>query len=210
MSDACVAGGNLKVMNLKLSGMVRYVWKKLNPKKLQFLCLVCLLMLALITMLLTYLILELIFVDRYNAEISKRSYWVDDITDYSEDVGQVFDIKTIELIPEIDTELLERCVEAEAGNQGRLGKAYVCDVILNRLDSGRWGDTLEEVILYPNAFSVVSNGTIYSIEVTDETKDVIEEELLCRQDYDIISFRTGNYFAGLVPAFQYKDHYFSK
>ena len=36
-------------------------------------------------------------------------------------------------------EHLEKCVQAEAGNQDALGRAYVCDVILNRLDSGRWG-----------------------------------------------------------------------
>ena len=31
-------------------------------------------------------------------------------------------------------ELLALCVEAEAGNQGLIGKKYVCDVILNRVD----------------------------------------------------------------------------
>ena len=195
--------------SLKLLDMERFVLKKPNPKNLRYLCLVCLILLALIIALITYLLFDLFVADKLS--ISKRSYWVDSEIEYPEIADNNVDIKELSK-PEPDKGLLllERCVEAEAGNQGELGKAYVCDVVLNRLDTGKWGDTLEEVILYPKAFSVVSNGTIYSIEVTEETKEVVQEELLYRQDCDIISFRTGDYFAGLTPAFKCGDHCFSK
>ena len=112
--------------------------------------------------------------------------------------------------PEIDgKEYLESCVEAEAGNQGELGKAYVCDVILNRLD---WDDynTIYEVINDPGQFQCVSNGSIHRVEVSEETKWVVQNELKSKTDSDIIFFRTGKYHSGTIPCFKYKDHYFSK
>lgn len=107
-------------------------------------------------------------------------------------------------------EYLERCVQAEAGNQDELGRAYVCDVILNRLDSGRWGNSLYEVIYYPNAFSVVSNGTIDKVVVTDGTKRIVEKELQERTNSEILAFKTESYHANTTPCFQHGAHYFSK
>ena len=105
---------------------------------------------------------------------------------------------------------LAKCIEAEAGNQGYLGKVYVCDVILNRLDSGRWGNSITDVINYPNAFSVVSNGRINKAELSNNTIDIILDELEDRTNSEILSFKTGDYHKTDTPCFRYKDHYFSK
>ena len=88
---------------------------------------------------------------------------------------------------------LAKCIEAEAGNQGYLGKVYVCDVILNRLDSGRWG-----------------NGRINKAELSNNTIDIILDELEDRTNSEILSFKTGDYHKTDTPCFRYKDHYFSK
>lgn len=106
-------------------------------------------------------------------------------------------------------EYLESCVEAEAGNQGELGKAYVCDVILNRLSLDDYS-TVYDVINDPGQFQCVANGSIKRVVVSDETKEVVERELQKQKDSDIIFFRTGNYHSGTTPCFKYKDHYFSK
>lgn len=44
-------------------------------------------------------------------------------------------------------ELLAMCVEAEAGNQGLIGKRYVVDVILNRVDDEDYPDNIVDVIM---------------------------------------------------------------
>lgn len=106
-------------------------------------------------------------------------------------------------------DLLARCVEAEAGSEGLLGKQYVVDVILNRVDSYIYPDTITDVILQKNQFEVVNDGRIYDIVPTDETYEAIDKELTYRQDYEITLFRTDYYPTFGTPKFQYKHHYFS-
>lgn len=111
---------------------------------------------------------------------------------------------------EAEFELFQRVVFAEAGNQGFLGKQLVADVILNRLASEQFPDTLEGVLLQENQFSCVSTGAIYCYDLDEESKQAIITELMLeRQDKDIIFFRTGRFSDYGTPAFQYGDHYFS-
>ena len=107
-------------------------------------------------------------------------------------------------------EYLACCVEAEAGNQGLMGKRLVCDVILNRVDSKDFPDNIFDVINQKNQFSVVSNGRIYEVSVSDETFEACRLELEERTDKDILYFTAGGYSACGSPAYKYKDHYFSR
>lgn len=109
-----------------------------------------------------------------------------------------------------ELEYLAACVEAEAGNQGLLGKRYVVDVILNRVDSDKFPNTITEVIEEPKQFSVVSDGRINTVVPSEETYQAIQMELENRLDDTILFFRTGRYHTGYTPCFQHKDHYFSK
>lgn len=59
-----------------------------------------------------------------------------------------------------DMELLALLAYAEAGNQGLRGMQLVCDVVMNRVDSPRFPNTVEEVIYQPGQFSVVTNGAL--------------------------------------------------
>ena len=109
-----------------------------------------------------------------------------------------------------ELEYLAACVEAEAGNQGLLGKRYVTDVILNRVDSDKFPNTITEVINEPRQFSVVSDGRINEVVPTEETYQAIQLELENRLDDTILFFRTEHYHIGYTPCFQHEDHYFSK
>ena len=51
-----------------------------------------------------------------------------------------------------DMELMAQLVEAEAGNQPFEGKCLVVDVILNRVESPDWPNTIEEVIFQDNTY----------------------------------------------------------
>lgn len=106
-------------------------------------------------------------------------------------------------------EYLACCVEAEAGNQTELGKRLVCDVILNRFYTGEY-NSLYDVINEDGQFSVVSNGSIYTVTPSEETYRIVREEVENRTNTDVLYFRTEQYHSFGEPLFQEDDHYFSK
>ncbi|MFV8830531.1 cell wall hydrolase [Alkalihalobacterium sp. APHAB7] len=59
-----------------------------------------------------------------------------------------------------DLDLLARIVRAEAQTEPFEGKVAVADVVLNRLESPQFPDTIKEVIYQPRQFQPVSNGQI--------------------------------------------------
>lgn len=107
-------------------------------------------------------------------------------------------------------EYFAACVEAEAGNQGLYGKQLVASVILNRVDSNRFPDTIEDVINQPGAFSVVSSGRINRVEVTEESREAVRLTMEARVNSEILYFRTKHYHSWCIPCFKYKKHYFGK
>lgn len=111
-------------------------------------------------------------------------------------------------------EYLAACVEAEAGNQGLYGKQLVACVILNRVDSSDFPDTVVEVINQSDngqyQFAVVKNGSIHDVEVTEESRQAVRMEIESRTNTEILYFRTKHYHTFGTPVLSYKDHYFSK
>lgn len=59
-----------------------------------------------------------------------------------------------------ESELLARIVHAESKGEPYIGQVAVAAVILNRIDSPDFPNTLSGVIYQPGAFEPVSNGTI--------------------------------------------------
>lgn len=59
-----------------------------------------------------------------------------------------------------DVYWLSRIISAESGNQSLVGKIAVGDVIMNRVDSPAFPNTVYDVIFQSNQFSPVQNGTI--------------------------------------------------
>ena len=80
-----------------------------------------------------------------------------------------------------DYEILLRIVEAEAGSEDEKGKLLVANVVLNRVNSAVFPNTVEQVV-YQEAdgkaqFSPVANGTIQKVTVGPETKKAVERAL---------------------------------
>lgn len=104
-------------------------------------------------------------------------------------------------------DMLARCVEAEAGNQGLLGKRLVVDVILNRVDSERFPNDIASVISQKGQFAVYPNA-MSRVTISQETLDAIVLELERRTDDKILFFTARHYNKYCIPAYQCGDHYF--
>lgn len=106
-------------------------------------------------------------------------------------------------------EILATCVEAEAGNQDLKGKRLVADVILNRVESPRFPDTIEDVISQKYQFTTYWDGSMNAVtEPSEESFKAVNMELRSRLDDEILFFTAGDYNTYCVPAYRYGDHYF--
>lgn len=156
---------------------------------------------------------EQIEADRtYEAEVAaERERWEQmeqagsmPVTDLTEE-----DIKEMDYWGEL--ELLAAVVEAEAGNQDMIGKRLVVDVVLNRVDSPLFPDTITEVLEQPGQFTTMWNGAVedagWHMQEDDYTA-VMTEVTGKRLDYDIYFFTAGEYNASCKPAYIHGDHYF--
>ena len=114
----------------------------------------------------------------------------------------------IETLKEYDNlEMLAKCVQAEAGNQGLLGKRLVVDVILNRVDSPQFPDTGEGVISQRGQFAVYPTA-LNNATPDEETLEAVRLEIRNRTDDRIIFFSAYKYLSCCTPAYQHGDHYF--
>lgn len=73
--------------------------------------------------------------------------------------------------------ILERIVEAEAGGEDYKGKLLVANVVLNRVLSSRFPDTVKDVVFAHNQFSPVSDGRYYSVKVSSGTRKAVKAAL---------------------------------
>ena len=82
---------------------------------------------------------------------------------------------------EKDYELLLRIVQAEAGSEDSDGKLLVANVVLNRMNSEKFPDTVSEVVLQQShgvtQFSPVATGSIWKVKVTQDTVDAVQRAL---------------------------------
>ncbi|MCI7097968.1 MAG: cell wall hydrolase [Lachnospiraceae bacterium] len=72
-----------------------------------------------------------------------------------------------------DYECLLKIVESEAGICDRKGKILVANVVLNRMNSCSFPDTVTEVVYQKNQFSPVKNGSIDQVTVSGETREAV-------------------------------------
>jgi len=82
-------------------------------------------------------------------------------------------------ITEEDIETLCRIVEAECSNESYEGKIAVANVVLNRVMSNKFPNTVEEVVFQKSngtwQFSPLYDGRYWKVEVIDETVKAVEE-----------------------------------
>ena len=76
-----------------------------------------------------------------------------------------------------DYQVLLRIVQAEAGVCDEKGKILVANVVLNRVKSQECPDSVRSVVYEPSQFSPVSDGSINSVKVTEETKECVNRAL---------------------------------
>lgn len=77
--------------------------------------------------------------------------------------------------------ILERIVEAEAGGEDEKGRILVANVVLNRVISKEFPNTIREVVFAHSGrryqFSPVSNGSYYTVHVSKGTKKAVKAAL---------------------------------
>ncbi|WP_037986138.1 cell wall hydrolase [Thalassobacillus devorans] len=77
---------------------------------------------------------------------------------------------------EAEKDVLARLVEAEAKGESYEGKVAVAAVVLNRVDSNKFPDSIKEVIYDGYQFSPVLNGTINQ-PASEESKQAVNEAI---------------------------------
>lgn len=109
-----------------------------------------------------------------------------------------------------ELELLAQLVEAEAGNQCFEGKCLVVDVVLNRVESSEFPDTISEVIYQDGQFSVAHNGRLekagWHMQEDDYAAVMVETEL--HQNRDVLYFNNCSVVAGKGEKFKVGGHWF--
>lgn len=119
-----------------------------------------------------------------------------------------------------DYQILLRIVQAEAGICDDKGKILVANVIINRVKSGTFPNTVRGVVYAPSQFSPVSNGSINSVKVTDDTVQCVDRAL-AGEDYSngalYFMYRGGSrvgavswFDSHLTYLFQHGNHEFFK
>lgn len=109
-----------------------------------------------------------------------------------------------------DMGMIAQLVEAEAGNQDLEGKRLVVDVVLNRVDSDQFPDTVEEVIYQKNQFSVIKNGAFEKAgwNISDESFDAVRLEYEERTNNSVLFFGAKKRSYMKNGSFKCQDHWF--
>lgn len=80
-----------------------------------------------------------------------------------------------------EREVLLRIVEAEAGSEDEDGRLLVANVVLNRMNSEVFPDTVAEVVFQQSMgvtqFSPVASGRYYTVEISEKTIEAVERAL---------------------------------
>lgn len=113
------------------------------------------------------------------------------------------------LVSEEELNLLQRTVMAEAGGESKRGQRLVCAVILNRVESDIYADTIQGVIAQKGQFSSYPKA-IWAVTPSKEVISAVNEELINRTDTQVLYFRTGHYHKGRTALYAEGSHYFSK
>lgn len=115
-----------------------------------------------------------------------------------------------------DSYMLCKIAMAEAESEGVEGKALVMLVVLNRVWSEEFPDTIEEVIFQKNQFSPVANGRYDAVEPDEECYEALK---LIQVDHwnesqDALYFESKSdskwHSENLEFLFKYGKHYFYK
>lgn len=110
-------------------------------------------------------------------EVRYTAHWDEDVSDNTLQISQD------------DAVRLMKISESEAGTEGVHGRYLVMRVIINRLYSDEYPDTIKEIITQPHQFESYQNGSYDTAEPTVEAHLALAElEKNLDPDDDIIAF----------------------
>lgn len=120
--------------------------------------------------------------------------------------------KPVFSISEEEYELLARLVTAEAEDQGFEAQYDVACVVMNRVLSGRFPDTITEVIWQPRQFSSMWNGRFNRTKTTESCYEAVRHmlEVGVGLPEDVLYFTSCGYLKGTDPYIRENEMYFSK
>ena len=91
-------------------------------------------------------------------------------------------------VSEEEYEILCRIVEAEATGGNIEQKKNVCSCVLARVESGKWASTIKGVVFQNDGktwqFSPISDGRYYTVKITEETRQAVDEILRYGKTHD--------------------------
>lgn len=115
----------------------------------------------------------------------------------------------------IDGQILMRIAAAEATTEGTYGMFLVMNVVMNRVQSPDYPDTVWGVVSQPFQFQPITNGTYYTVDIPPEAHEALAM-LECNKDnnHEIIAFENKKNGATLTRyfdmSFSYQRHIFYK
>ncbi len=108
-----------------------------------------------------YICTNQLSLDYTKDELKDKTLIESDLFSQSNEIVEVFNSSTKKVyLTESDINLMAKVVFAESKGEPYTGKVAVASVILNRVTSPNFPNTVEEVITQKNAFSCVVNGVI--------------------------------------------------
>lgn len=149
---------------------------------------------------------EVIIEDVYVEEVIEEDTEPEIVEVVTEEV--VYDNSTSDY-NDYEVDLIALVTMAEAEGESEEGQRLVIDVILNRVDSGYFPNTIYDVIYEPYQFTSMTNGRADRCYVTDELRQLVREEMENRTNYDVTFFTAGYYSDYGTPLFSVGNHYFS-
>lgn len=123
----------------------------------------------------------------------------------------VYGRDSIDYISDEDFDLMAKTVYAEAKTEAFEGQVAVAEVILNRVESENYPNTVKGVITQPGAFTSWSNGSVEAAPFDDECCEAVQTALNERVfPVTVVWFREG-YFHSFGTQYEViGNHYFSK
>lgn len=122
----------------------------------------------------------------------------------------VYGREGIDYISLDDFELMAKTVFAEAKTEDFEGQVAVAEVILNRVESENFPDTVEAVIKQDGAFSSWGNGSVEAAPLDDECLEAVQDAVNERIFPDsVVYFREGRFHSFGTPYTVIGHHYFS-
>ena len=144
------------------------------------------------------------------AEPEQEKEFEEWVKPHIEGMVPVYGREGIDYISLDDFELMGKTVFAEAKTEEFEGQVAVAEVILNRVESENFPDTVEEVIKQDGAFSSWGNGSVEAAPLDDECLEAVQDAVNERFFPDsVVYFREGYFHSFGTPYMVIGHHYFS-